>query len=146
MNYNAIDVSNYIIEKCDELKEPITNLKLQKILYYVQAYSLVLLNGKMFREEIRAWPYGPVVKEVYDEFSHCAALPLSKTDNFEIDDVQEREVICKVFIDKIFMDVWDLVEQTHKEEPWKLTMEMFGEGAIIPCDVIKKYFEGKVKL
>ena len=145
MNYKALDIAEYVISKCNEGNIPITNLKLQKILYYIQAYSLVLLDDKMFREEIRAWTYGPVVKEVYDEYSHYAAFPINRTTEFQLSDKREIDVVRRVFLDKISIDAWDLVEQTHNEDPWKETIEMFGEGAIIPCELIKDYFEDRVK-
>lgn len=146
MNYSALDIAEYVISKCNDVNIPITNLKLQKILYYIQAYSLVLLDDKMFTEEIRAWTYGPVVKEVYDEYSHCASFPINRSTEFELDKDCERNIIRRVFLEKIPIDAWDLVEQTHNEDPWKDTMEMYGEGAIIPCELIKDYFKDKVRM
>ena len=76
---NAIDVAENIIkiynEKVDKLvkeynivPEYITNLKLQKLLYYVQAISLQVFEKLAFKEKIMAWSYGPVVNEVYQKY------------------------------------------------------------------------------
>lgn len=52
-----------------EEKESVTNLKLQKILYYVQGYFLAKFDRPLFPDEIQAWKFGPVVPSVYYEFS-----------------------------------------------------------------------------
>ncbi len=66
--YSAIDVARYIIWYCKRRRYSISNLKLQKILYFVQANFLVSIGTPCFEEEIEAWDFGPVVPEVYHEF------------------------------------------------------------------------------
>ena len=68
MSYNVLDVSRYIINYCNENYYLISNLKLQKILYFVQAFFLEAKNEECFREEIESWDFGPVVPEVYREY------------------------------------------------------------------------------
>lgn len=68
MSYNVLDVSRYIINYCNENYYLISNFKLQKILYFVQAFFLEAKNEECFREEIEAWDFGPVVPEVYREY------------------------------------------------------------------------------
>ena len=60
----VLDVSRYIINYCNENYYLISNLKLQKILYFVQAFFLEAKNEECFREEIEAWDFGPVIPEV----------------------------------------------------------------------------------
>lgn len=59
--YNVIDVSSYIINYSNQINHPINNLKLQKLLYYVQAATLVETGRKCFNSKIIAWQFGPVV-------------------------------------------------------------------------------------
>ena len=66
--YSAVDVARYIIWYCKRQGYSISNLKLQKILYFVQAEFLVNTGKPCFSEEIEAWDFGPVVPEVYHEF------------------------------------------------------------------------------
>ena len=61
--YSALVVARYIIKRCNELNRPISNLKLQKLLYFVQAEFLVGEGSACFPEEIEAWDFGPVVPE-----------------------------------------------------------------------------------
>lgn len=63
--YSAIDVARYIILYCKEKEYPISNLKLQKLLYSVQAQFLITKRDPAFLEEIEAWDFGPVVPEVF---------------------------------------------------------------------------------
>ena len=62
--YAAHDVATYIISEYWKRGEIITNLKLQKILYYIQGYAYRFCNMAAFSEDIYKWPYGPVVPDV----------------------------------------------------------------------------------
>ena len=68
-NYSAIDVSTYIINYSCDINSPVSNLKLQKLLYYVQAALLVETGKKKcFESKIVAWEFGPVVVESYQHY------------------------------------------------------------------------------
>lgn len=75
--YNAIDIARHIINYDD-----INNLKLQKILYFIQAHYLSKYNIQIFKENIYASEFGPVVWEVYREFSQFGSLDIPKIDNY----------------------------------------------------------------
>ena len=68
LGYNVIDISSYIIEYSNEIGSPVSNLKLQKLLYYSQAAMLVELGQKCFDSKIMAWEFGPVVVEAYQHY------------------------------------------------------------------------------
>lgn len=65
----ALNISRYIVAKSWERERPITNLRLQRLLYFLQALSLVLTGNPAFEDEIKAWASGPVVPTVYYEYS-----------------------------------------------------------------------------
>ena len=71
MSYNVIQVANWLIEKANNTENGdfITNLKLQKLLYYLQGYYLAVFEKPLFDVEIEAWQYGPVVPNAYYEFN-----------------------------------------------------------------------------
>ena len=72
--YAALDIARYIIKYCKDNGYSISNLKLQKLLYFVQAQFLVTYNGRpAFEEKIEAWDFGPVVPEVY-HYLKCGAV------------------------------------------------------------------------
>ena len=73
--YDAIDVSRYVINYSNQHEYGISNLKLQKILYFIQAYFLMstLNHTACFQDVIEAWDFGPVVPSVYHEFKQYGA-------------------------------------------------------------------------
>lgn len=76
--YNAMDVANYIVTKANTQKQPITHLKLQKLLYYVVAKHLKNTNQYLIVEPICKWQFGPVVKEVYHTFKTYGSDPIKE--------------------------------------------------------------------
>ena len=82
--YNVIDVCRYIINYCHSKKYHISNLKLQKILYFTQAYFLSSHNNrKCFEEEIEAWDFGPVVPTAYREYLEFGSMNIYLKDTYE---------------------------------------------------------------
>lgn len=138
--YKAIDIAQFVIEKYEESGVKITNLGLQKILFFIQWYFLKYHNKSCFEDKIEAWQYGPVVPSVYKEcrsfgvnqflisvFNVGNSRNITKNDRSEIEKVLE---ILKKY------SAWDLVEMTHKEGgSWSKVNKYYEE---IPIDLIKK--------
>lgn len=155
--YNAIDVANYIVNKSIDMGAPVSNLKLQKLLYYVQAAKLVEDGKEMFGDPISAWKYGPVVESVYHKFKIYANAQIgekivSKDADYinEFDNDEEYnpyDVINKkdqIIIDRVLNahrehDAMYLVRKTHSEAPWIEAREK--KETYILSDAIKAYYE-----
>lgn len=77
MAYKALDIAKKLIflAQQDEANggECLTNLKLQKLLYYQQGFHLAAFDAPLFNDSMESWMYGPVVPVVYDTYSHCGA-------------------------------------------------------------------------
>ena len=141
-SYAALDVAKYIVTKCSVDRVTISNLQLQKILYYVQKDSLQKHNKALFKDEIEAWKFGPVVKEVYDYFCgfgsipifyiQLSASPLSEEDSKFVDEITEEKRKLKA---------WNLVADTHQEgKAWDLVYQGgLGYKKIIPKGLIAEY-------
>ena len=145
---SAIDVAKNIINvynaKVDELvrdydivPEYITNLKLQKLLYFVQALCLTIFDKKAFSEKILAWSYGPVVNEVYQKYKKNHANEI--TSECSVKDISSGlyKIIDEVVTCYGSIEANKLIDFTHEEEPWKNT-EINKE---IDVDLIKNYFD-----
>ena len=65
MTYQARDIAEYIIYREASQGRTVSNLRLQKLLYFVQAQFIVQKDAPCFTERMEAWDYGPVVPEVY---------------------------------------------------------------------------------
>lgn len=138
--YDAFDVACYIVNKCIDNGKPVSNLKLQKMLYYAQAAFLVE-DKKLFNNEISAWRYGPVVEEVYYYFKKNVNKPITKKispDEYLILDSRDSEIVDKVIEAKNQYDAFELVKDTHDESPWKSAINK-GNNTISNID-IKNYF------
>ena len=156
--YNALDIARYIINYSIDNSYPVSNLKLQKLLYYVQANFLVNKNKQCFYQEILNWDYGPVIMDTYNEFRGYGRdyLPYQKTyGTIEFDGTIEnikyyekefdeciiensdKELINKVISSYFSYDAFDMVNKTHTEDPWKLT----NKNECIDIETIKNYYK-----
>ncbi|MDR0407473.1 MAG: DUF4065 domain-containing protein [Campylobacteraceae bacterium] len=137
----AMDVAKYMIDKCENDNHPITNLQLQKMLYYVQCFFLVEKKKPLFDDDFEAWKFGPVIPDVYREYRIYGALPISSdADKAEIDiDNKEMELLNDIIKKTRVMYPWRLVEQSHaKGKAWdNVFMDGIGVGDIISKEDIK---------
>lgn len=74
--YDVQDVAEYVITYSEEKDYDISNLKLQKILYLIQAYSLIHTKKPCFSEDIEAWDFGPVIPEVYRRYKQFGSTDI----------------------------------------------------------------------
>jgi len=73
--YSTFAVTNFILDYLSDF--PITNLKLQKLIFLAYGLHLSLYNEKLFNEPIEAWKLGPVIKSVYKEFTTYGSAPIT---------------------------------------------------------------------
>ena len=136
--YNALDLSKYIVSKCIEDGQPISNLQLQKILYYIQK-DFLQRDEIAFSDDIEAWQFGPVVPNVYYYYCGYGAMPISiSKETFEINK-SDSPYIDKIVEQKRELNPWDMVAETHKEDgAWaKIYRKGLGNHSVIPTDLIK---------
>ncbi|MCC8114124.1 MAG: DUF4065 domain-containing protein [Bacteroidales bacterium] len=146
MAYNVLDIANKLLARAeiDTRVELFTNLKLQKMLYYEQGYHLAMFDTPLFDEEIEAWMYGPAIPIVYEHFKHNGRNGIMpETNNPIVLDTPEEETLFNdVFETYINYSAYGLMEETHKEMPWKSTPQ--GYGNVISKDKMKKFFSTKL--
>lgn len=138
MAYSAVELSKYIVTKCANDKCPITNLQLQKILYYIQK-DYLSRNELAFDDLFEAWQFGPVIRQVYYYFCGNGAMPIiSKYDT--VIDKSDRCHVDPIVEEKRKLDPWDLVEDTHKQgRAWsKVFNNGQGNKHIIDNDLIRR--------
>ncbi len=124
--------------------DPLTNFRLQKLLYYAQAWSLVLRETELFPEEIRAGQNGPVVEEVYRKLSdgRCAAcVPENAFDSAPDLDSEDAAFLKHFWEAYSGYSASQLYRMTHSEIPWlKSWKDRPTENAPIPVEEIEEYF------
>lgn len=137
--YRAIELSKYIVSKCIEDGQPISNLQLQKILYYIQREFLKKNGIAAFADETEAWQFGPVVPDVYYYYCGYGAMPISFVfGEIEIKD-EDMHVIDPIVEEKRSKKPWTLVAETHKKNGAWDQIYKNGEGnhQVIPTALIK---------
>ena len=134
----AIDVAKYVVTRCMSVGHPISNLHLQKILYYVQK-SYLSRDERAFLDDFEAWRFGPVVPEVYFYFCGYGAMPITAEFELAIPKI-DCEKMNWIVDEKCELNPWDLVADTHKDDgAWsKIYRNGLGNKKIIPIELIKE--------
>lgn len=137
------DVANYFLTKGEEAGDPISNLKLQKLAYYAQGFSLALLQKPLFEEKIEAWMHGPVVPDLYHAFKEHGtnSLPVPADIDFSRYSADELELLGEVFNVYGQFSAWKLRNMSHEEAPWQ-SVYVEGEASKeIPHGVMAEFFK-----
>ncbi|MBU4370199.1 DUF4065 domain-containing protein [Patescibacteria group bacterium] len=148
------DVADYFLAFANETEDPITNLKLQKLVYYAQAWHLANYSKPLFDADFEAWVHGPVIPSLY--FSYQKYGPSLIESDFKMEDVKKRFTpeAAKFLreVAKIYMPygAYHLERMTHQEDPWNNARGHCEPDekceSIIPKDSMKKYYGEKIKI
>ncbi|WP_159729949.1 Panacea domain-containing protein [Methylosinus sp. Ce-a6] len=148
------DVCDYIILMLDEARTPLNSLKLHKLMYYCQAWSLAFGRGRLFNEGFQAWVHGPVVRPVYDRFiSKSLYSPVTRDDIRQGFDPMCIESSDRALIDAVLEKYAPLTgdqleEMTHQEDPWKLARMGLAPTArserVISDESMQKYYGARL--
>jgi len=142
---NAMDVANYFLcmqEKNEkEYKNDLTNLKMQKLCAYAQAFSLALLDKALFEEDIQAMKHGPVVYSLYKKYKkhERKVIPMDKHITEERVnkpfDAEQKAILELTYDSFGRKNAWALGNNSHKDFPGE-----FGSNQIIAQEMIKEFF------
>lgn len=141
--YNAIDIARKVVARTDiERGDSITNLKLQKLLYYLQGFWLAEFDTPLFDEPIEAWAYGPVVPSVYDAYKSYGKKAIEVNQSEEpIRLASDKE---EAFFDEVYSlynqySASALVRMTHNKMPWA-SSKSHGFGEEISREKMRDFF------
>ncbi len=147
MSYPALDIARKLIQLAEDQfrfgGEKLTNMKLQKLMYYAQGYHLAAFDERLFDDDIESWMYGPVVPSVYDYYAKYEANPLPS---------EECGLKMTKAAENLFNYVYNffrnfsaigLMNRTHTESPW-LEALPHNRGTKIPSESIKTYFDPRL--
>lgn len=141
MAYPVFEIASYFIwreNENEEFGENITNLKLQKLVYYAQGFHLAWFGESLFPESIEAWAHGPVVPPLYFAYQKYGANPLPTPEGFDpamIDD-RTRGMLEEVYQVYGQYSAWGLRNLTHEEAPWR----DMPRNESIPRDAMRTFF------
>lgn len=135
---DAIAIAYNLLARLAENGEAVTQLKLQKLLYYVQGWALGLEGKPRFDDALEAWAYGPVVYALRQEYGSHGRDPVplpeplpALSDDPLLDAVLEVYATC---------EAEELIALTHLEQPWRETYKPFHSRMVIPTALMAEYF------
>lgn len=145
MATTALDIAKYIVAFAECKGDLITHKKLQKLLYYAQAWHLVYFDGNpLFEEHPQAWVHGPVYPSVYEKFSRFGSGAVNLTAEYQILGVECEEytrqlakriglataserLIHAVLLKYGKLSAFQLELLSHEESPWAEQREGLGD-------------------
>ncbi|WP_426008316.1 Panacea domain-containing protein [Aeromonas salmonicida] len=140
---NVLDVAEKFIRLGNE-DEGISNLKLQKLVYYAQGYYLALYGEPLFDDDIEAWAHGPVVPFLYHEFKDYGSDSIESLIKFnEHTCLTKHEIAHIEEIYDVFgqFSAWKLRNMTHEESPW---IKHESRGGVISKRELERYFQTRI--
>ncbi|WP_379945840.1 Panacea domain-containing protein [Enterococcus devriesei] len=160
--FSAMDIADFILQNRIDAREPISNLELQKYLYFVNARFLFEKNEPLFEEPLEKWKFGPVVSDVYHEYKNSQANKITELSRHESVEITDEGIkfntnefdttsipldvqrILNESIERLSkFDPFELVEETHKHTEWKNDEAriMNGEQHLVyDSELMKNYF------
>ena len=140
----VLDVAKYVLNHAGGM----TTMKLEKLVYYCQAWSLAWDGMPLFQEDFQAWANGPVCPELFN--THKGRFWLNKDyyDNqpeyhFTPEQIETMDAVLRGYADK---EPQYLSELTHQERPWKQTRAGIAPGAycdkVIDKELMQDYYGG----
>jgi putative zinc finger/helix-turn-helix YgiT family protein len=144
----AGSVADLIIAAYQDSGDFISNMKVQKLLYYVQGWHLAFYDRPLFKENFEAWVFGPVIPSIYGRFKKYGSGHL----NEEISEVNLPEDVENHVFSVLAVygkeTAGRLVKKSHEEDPWQKARNGCPEGApcenIISKEDIKDYFKKRL--
>jgi uncharacterized phage-associated protein len=112
------DVADYFIRLANETGSFISNLKLQKLVYYAQAWHLAIYDIPLFESDFEAWVHGPVIPALYQEYRPFGWKPILKDVEKPRFPQDVQNFLAEVSEVYFGCDAYELERMTHQEDPW----------------------------
>lgn len=140
------DVADYFLSKTKFADDAMmTNLKLQKLLYYIQGFHLALFEIPIFEDDIEAWRHGPVAPIIYHNFKSNGSNPIiyeeCNKDFSLLFTPLQIELLDEVYDVFGQYSAWKLRDMTHEEPTWIMHES---DASVIPKNEMKEYFKTRV--
>ena len=141
-------IADYFIWLANETGAFISNLKLQKLVYYAQAWYLAIYKKPLFDEDFQAWVHGPVIPELYNRYRQYGWRPIQE----EVEPNLPEEVLAflsEVADEYFACDAYELEQMTHLEDPWNRARGNLPPDApsneIVFKEWMKEYYGSRVE-
>ncbi len=136
-------VAEYFLCLTDpDVGEIISNLKLQKLVYYAQGFHLAMHNRVLFDEPILAWEHGPVVENLYREYKQFGNQAIPQPETFDSSVFTDKQIDLLKEVYEVYgqFSAWKLRNMTHSEQPWLETPK----NQVINPELMRSFFKNYV--
>jgi uncharacterized phage-associated protein len=146
MTVTAQKIANLIIETAHERAIPISNMKLQKLVYLSYGWFFAITDEKLFEDDIQAWKFGPVIPSIYHKFKMFFSNPIPQEHFFKGDsggvDDDHKGLVNKIFDVYGAFSAEQLSNKTHeKNTPWDKAYTAGCSNIVINDNDIKEHFK-----
>lgn len=144
--YTPQQIARYFLAKADEdVGDFLSNLKLQKLVYYAQGVGTATRHEPLFDEPLEAWLHGPVVPDLYREYRDFGGGAIPMVSDLDIEEYapEDRMILDDVYDFYGQYSAWRLREMTHQEAPWKDAYEQ-DRNNVIAIDALVNHFNDEV--
>lgn len=145
---SCFDIADYFVWLAHETGSLISNLKLQKLVYYAQAWHLALYNTPLFDQDFEAWVHGPVIPELYQKYRNFGWQPILEDVNPKLPE-KVVEFLSEVAEEYFACDAYELERMSHAEDPWCLARGDLPPDAVshavINKEWMKEYYGARVQ-
>lgn len=163
---SAAAVANWFLDKAEAEGYQLDQLQLQKLLYYANAWYLANRDVELFADDVVAWPHGPVIKPIWQQFRNYGRNPITgRAHEIQLEpgqNILEAKFVIPTLKDperiELCEKIWDrygrgrftgvqLSDMTHaKDEPWEVVWRKcdVDERPVIPSSLIRDTFKRKL--
>ncbi len=138
------DTAAYLLQQAQADGTIVTHLKLQKLCYYAQGYSLALLGAPMFAEPIEAWEHGPVIRALWNEYKQYRSAPIPAPEHDVEIEPWRTQILDEVYRRFGWMTAWDLRTRTHDETPWREAWRTGEDNAQLTHESLQHFFRAEL--
>lgn len=158
-NLSGID-SKYLVNYILVRGGTMSHLKIQKILFYIQAYHLAYFDEPIIDDDFQAWVHGPVSRKVYDSAKDFSILHTELKFTLDENETPPEEVLKDILTSSQIDLVNDVIDElkgmtglqlenmTHSEEPWIYARRGYASGqgceVVIPNELIRDYYKSQI--
>jgi len=145
---SCFNVADYFIWLANETGSFVSNLKLQKLVYYAQAWHLALYGTPLFQEDFQAWVHGPVIPALYQKYRNFGWQPILEDANPELPK-EVQDFLNEVAEEYFACDAYELEQMTHIEAPWNRARGDLQtdapSNAVINKEWMKEYYASRAE-
>jgi uncharacterized phage-associated protein len=144
----ASDIADYFLWLANDTGSFISNLKLQKLVYYAQAWHLALYDRPLFDEDFQAWVHGPVIPELFQKYQHFSWRPIDADVHPNLPEA--IVTYLDAVADEYFScEAYELEKMTRLELPWQRAREGLASDQpshnLIRKEWMQEYYKSRVE-